>query len=211
MSSTTIYRLSGIALLIGGVLAAAGNVGQAVFDNPLGPFWILVSVAIDIGLLLVLIGLPAIYALQIERAGRLGLIGFVLFFVACLRFSGASGLTDIVLLPWVMQSVPGGLDNPPVTFTVYFLIGKLAILVGSIVFAIATLRAGVLPKGSAILLLIGGVLFILGGRVRAIPRLDYFGEVLFFLSFAWFGWALRSLRRPAMEQQPSLTPTEVRA
>jgi hypothetical protein len=213
MSSTTVYRLSGIALLIGGVLAAIGNVGQMLNDNPLSPLWIPVSLAIAIGLLLVLLGLPAVYVRQMRRAGTLGLIGFVLFFLACVLFGGSSGLTDIVLLPWVTQLAPVGLNNPTLAFILFFLVAKLLIIIGSIVFGIATLRAGVLPKGSAILLLVGSVLFIVGGRIHAVPYLDYFGEVLFFLSFVWFGFALLALPRKEMEREtaPAPTGTEVRA
>jgi hypothetical protein len=213
MSSTTVYRLSGIALLIGGVLAAIGNVGQMFNDNPLSPLWIPVSLAIAIGLLLVLLGLPAVYVRQMRRAGTLGLIGFVLFFLACVLFGGSSGLTDIVLLPWVTQLAPVGLNNPTLAFILFFLVAKLLIIIGSIVFGIATLRAGVLPKGSAILLLVGSVLFIVGGRIHAVPYLDYFGEVLFFLSFVWFGFALLALPRNEMEREtaPAPTGTEVRA
>lgn len=210
MSSTTLYRLSGIALLLGGGLAAVGTIGQMLNDNPLSPSWAPVSLAIAIGLLLVLLGLPATYIRQMKRAGTFGLIAFILFFLACLQFGGASGLTDMVLLPWMTQS--GGLTHAPLAFLLYFLIAKLLILIGSIVFGIATLRAGVLPKGSAILLLVGGVLFIAGGRIH-VPYLDYFGEVLFLLSFVWLGISLLSLPRREVEREPVpvRADTEVRA
>lgn len=213
MSSTTLYRLSGSTLLIGGVLAAIGTVGQAFNDNPLSPLWMPVSLAVAIGLLLVLLGLPAVYSRQMKRTGVFGLIGFILFFLACIQFAGSSGLTDLVLLPWVTQLVPGALNNPPLTFILFFLVAKLLILIGSIVFGIATLRAGVLPKGSAILLLVGSVLFIVGGRIHAVPYFDFFGEILFFLSFAWFGFALRASSRQEVEQEPSSAPsaTQIRA
>ena len=213
MSSATVYRLSGIALLIGGTLAAIGTIGQMFNDNPLSPFWIPVSLAVAIGLLLVILGLPAVYVRQMWRARTFGLIGFILFFLACVQFGGGGGLTDIVLLPWITQLAPGALNNPPLTFFLYFLVSKLLILLGSLLFGIATLRAGILPKGSAILLLVGGVLFIVGGRIHAVPYLVYLGELLFFLSFVWFGFALLSSSRLEVEREPSLTPTgsEVRA
>ena len=56
------------------------------------------------------------------------------------------------------------------------------------------------------------MLFIVGGRIH-IPYLDYFGEILFLLSFAWFGTSLLSLSRREMEQEPASARagTEVRA
>ena len=207
MSSATVYKVSGIILLLGGSLSVIATIGQAFNDNPLSPTWIPTSLIMAVGLLMVLLGLPALYVRQMKRSGGFGLVSFLLFFLACLQFGGASGLTDVVLLPWMTQN--GGLANAPLAFIMYFFVSKLLILVGSILFSIATLRVGLLPKGSAILLLVGSVLFILGGRVQAIPYLEYIGEVLFLLSFLWFGQALW-LHSGDAPEQASVPVTGVR-
>jgi hypothetical protein len=209
MSSSTVYRLSGVSLLIGGGLAAIGVVGQGFFPDLFSPMWPLVSSLIYIGLLFVLLGLPAVYTRQMKRAGKLGLIGFILFFLACVQFGGSSGVFDIVALPWLTQA--NAFNNVPLSFILFFLIVKLLLLVGSLVFGLATLRTGALPKGSVILLIVGSVLFILGGKVHVIPYLDYLGETLFFLSFVWFGSALLSQTHQEGEFQPASAPTGTEA
>lgn len=204
MSSATLYRLSGIVVFIGGGLSAIGTIGQLFNNDPLSPFWTPTSLATALGLLLILLGLPAVYTRQMKQAGVFGLVGFLLFFLACVQFGGGSGLADLVLLPWATKI--GGLNSAPVTFILYFLVIKLLLLVGSILWGIAMLRAAVFPKGSAILLLIGGVLFILGGRVHVIPNLDFIGEILFFLSFVWLGFSLLALSRKEMEHEAVSAP-----
>ncbi|SRR5579875_11227 len=195
MSSTIMYRLSGIALGIGGVLAVIGTLGEALDNEAFGPFWTPSAIVTAIGLLLIVLGLPALYARQSPQAGRFGAFGFVLFFVASIVFAGSSGLTDLVLLPWINHLAPSALDNPPLAFILYFLIAKALVLVGSVVFGIALLRAGVFSKASAILLLAGSVLFVVGGRV---PYLSYIGEALFFVALIWLGATLlASLQRGA--------------
>lgn len=208
MSSAIVYRLSGIALLIGGGLAAIGAVAQAFLSEDfLSPFWIPVAVSIFMGTLLVQVGLPALYARQMKRAGVLGLIGFILLFCGFTQFGIGFRFFDIVILPWFGKSAD---INPPLNFIFYSLSAVVLLLVGSILFGIATLRAGVLPKGPVVLLLVGLVLNRIGGHV---PHLQDLGGVLFYLSFVWFGFALLSLLRQEVEREsaPVHTGTEVRA
>jgi hypothetical protein len=209
MLSSTVYRLSGVSLLIGGLLAAIGVVGQAFFPDLSNPVWSLVSASLYIGLLFVLLGLPAVYTWQMKRTGKPGLIAFILFFIACAQFGGSSGVFDIVALPWLTQA--NAFNNLPMSFILFFLIVKIFLLVGSLVFGIAALRTGTLPKGSIILLIVGAVLFVLGGKVRAIPYLDYFGEMLFCLSFVWFGSVLLSRQEVEVRPAPASTGTNARA
>lgn len=209
MSSSTVYRLSGISLFIGGLLAAIGTVGQAFFSNLFSPMWTLVSASHYIGLLLILLGLPAVYTMQMKRAGKLGLIGFILFFTAFAQFGGSTGVVDIVALPWLTKI--NAFNTTPLSFILFFLLVKLFLLVGSVVFGIAMLRTSTFPKGSVILLIVGAVLFLFGGRVH-IPYLDYLGEVLFLMSFVWFGSSLLSQPQQENELQPVAVPggTEAR-
>jgi hypothetical protein len=210
MSSSTVYRLSGISLFIGGLLAAIGTVGQAFFSNLFSPMWTIVSASHYIGLLLILLGLPAVYTMQMKRAGTLGLIGFILFFTAFAQFGGSTGVVDIVALPWLTKI--NAFNTTPLSFILFFLLVKLFLLVGSVVFSIAMLRTGIFPKGSVILLIVGAVLFLFGGRVHIIPYLDYLGEVLFLMAFVWFGTSLLSQPHQEREIQQVAVPdgTEAR-
>ena len=87
MSSSTMYRFSAGVLLVGGVLAILGQLLEISAD-PSAPQWIPASWLALSGTLLVLLGLPELYFRQVNRAGRLGLVGFVLSFVAFLIVAG---------------------------------------------------------------------------------------------------------------------------
>lgn len=198
MTSTTVYRLSGIALLVGGGLAAIGAIAQAFLtEDYFNPLWIPVAVLIFIGTLLIQISLPALFLRQMKQVGVLGLIGFVLLFFGLAQFGIGFRFFDMVILPWFGKSAD---INPPLNFILYSLSGMLLLFVGALLFGIAAIRAGVFPKLPFILLLVGLVLNRLGGHV---PHLQDIAGVLIYLSFAWFGYALLSLLRQAVEaQQP---------
>lgn len=199
MSYTNLYRLSGIALLVGGVIAAIGALAQMLLsEDYLSPLWIPVASSIFIGTLLLQIGLPAVYVRQMKRVGVLGLIGFILLFCGTAQFGIGFRFFDLVILPWFGKSAD---INPPLNFILYSLSAVVLLLVGSILFGIATVRAGVLPKGPVVLLLIGLILNRIGGHV---PHLQDIGGILFYLSFAWFGFALLSLLQPEVEQELAL-------
>src|SRR6266702_4587152 len=108
MSSRIWSRLSGVALLIGGLLtvafitilyniAVANEVGVAN-DTRLytrlqtpglhSPEWLLLNLMGLLGSALILIGLPAVYAAQAKQLGRLGLVGLILTFCAILLTTG---------------------------------------------------------------------------------------------------------------------------
>ena len=205
MSSTTLYRLSAIALLIGGVLAALGATAQTFLSEEyLNPLWIPVAALIFIGTLLVQVGLPAIYLRQMKQVGMLGLVGFILFFLGYAQFGIGFRFFDIVILPWFGKSAD---INPPLNFIIYSVSAVLLLLAGALVFGIATIRASVFLKLPAVLLIISLVLNRIGGHI---PHLQDIGSILFYLSFVWFGYALLSLLRQDVKVQQSLISTEAR-
>ena len=82
MSSTTSYRLSGVALIIGSVLGIIYYVSEAFIGGPFpealaGPVAVIGSLIGFIGSVLVLLGLPGVYTRQAKPAGILGLLGFL--------------------------------------------------------------------------------------------------------------------------------------
>jgi hypothetical protein len=82
MSTTTSYRLSGIALIVGAVFSAVGYILSAFSNGTdlqslISPLSMTFSLLTIIGSLLVLLGLPGVYTRQAKQAGILGLLGFL--------------------------------------------------------------------------------------------------------------------------------------
>lgn len=169
MSSRIWYRLSGVALLIGGLLTlvfitilyniaianeTSANANATNMYTPLqspglhSPVWLLLNLMGIFGSVLILIGLPALYACQAERARRLGLIGLVLIFCAVL-LTGVCGVAlnyfGIWFLDMDASSLVVGQGTPALDWL--FIADSALFIVGAILLGRATMRAGALIPG----------------------------------------------------------------
>jgi hypothetical protein len=222
MSSSTLYRLSGLALVVGGVIAAVFNVISTVafpsnsngFDPKVvtGAPWQIVTLLTFIGGVLILLGFPGVYVRQAKETRVLGLIGFILLYLAVLMAGIIFEMITLLIMPYLATAAPkllGSNSGPPAIF-VFFIAFGLSTTVGAILFSIAMLRAHVLPRMAAIMLLIAMVLNLVGfaplpGLLGAI--LYTAGSVLFYLALASFGFALMSERIQAPVQVPAVSST----
>jgi hypothetical protein len=205
MSSTTVYRLSAIALLIGGALATVGSIVQALINYSISSaLWMPASVMLFIGVLLMLLGLPAVYARQRQYIGSLGLIGFALFFIGNMLLTINSSLQDIITLPWISTSAPRLLNGgPPPALPIINFSSLLLTFVGSLIFVIATFRAKVPPRGALILIMASFVVNFAGALS---PILGSLSITLYFVAFIWLGVVQLSSFRQEAETQPPLVP-----
>src|SRR6266852_9854555 len=214
MSSGTLYRSSGVALLVGALLAIIGNVLSSVLfpgmNDPnqyVSALWLPVMLLGFVGSFLLVVGLPGMVARQATRAGWLGLVGFVLTFIGGFLFTSFYVVT-LIVLPWLAQVAPklAAGNGPPAIF-VYFLVASLLFAVGGVLLGIATMRAGVLPRWAGLLIIIGVVLnlvdFPLNGIIGGIVGLVAF--VLFALGLGWIGYVLWIAKGEAL-RQTVLTP-----
>jgi hypothetical protein len=210
MSSTTLYRLSGLALLIALPIQIVGWIlhpaGEHLSDllNPLqGP----AHVVMFCSWLLVLLGLPGLYVRQAHRAGWLGLASFVLvMFAVAYHF---------YLLLYEAYPAPMLARNPATQALIVTdgplahgagalgLVGFVLIIVAFPLFGIATVRAGVFPRWAGWLQIasipvffvsmIGLSLILSPDVVDRLPgplspiAMQYY---LLFLGYAWGGYAL---------------------
>jgi hypothetical protein len=152
-----------------------------------------------------LFGITGIYARQVERAGWLGLVGYLLFslfLVLTAAFTFAEAFISPVLAPEAPRFVEGFLGiisghaseiSLGALPSLYQLTGLLVML-GCLLFGIATLRAGILPRWAA------GV-FAFGGPVSAVMvsflphELARIAAVPIGVGLAWLGYAVWSERR----------------
>jgi hypothetical protein len=159
-----------------------------------------VSIAMAI---LFVVGIAGIYAKQVEEVGWLGLAGFIvlslgLLLTAAFQFveaavepvlaSSARGFVEGVL--GLVEGHPSAVDLG--ALPTLWSVSSALFLAGTVLFGIATLRAGIVPRLASVLFAFG--VFLAGPAVALIgsPRL---AAVPIGLGLAWMGFALWSERR----------------
>lgn len=142
-----VLRIGGYGAVAGGILWFVGMAGASLLDMPEGtPFLVLAMLGM-VGLLLAFIGLSAF---QAHRAPALAW--------AALAIPSVGILVALVGM-YGMATIPIGSVGSEEAWEIWFL-GLLATFVGSVLFAIATVRAAVLSRRSAITLAISAVLIV---------------------------------------------------
>lgn len=144
----------------------------------------------------------------------LGLVGFVLAFIGT-AFAGAIQFMVATVIPVVAAQATvifPQVRRPP-TFAVPLL--AMGFGLGYVLFGIATIRAGVLPRWSGLLLSIGVLLFMFAEVLREASLLSGMlphvigdsGAAVLGLGLAWMGYALwsESASLPERERTLSLT------
>jgi len=195
MSAATLCRLSGLALLIGGLFGVAGLLihppGHELAQH-VSPTWVPAHGLILLGWLLVIVGLPGLYARQAPRAGRIGLLAIVVTLVAA-ALRVAVMVYEIFVVAVLaadptLQALTGSqgvLERGPMGLllaVVLFASGASYILLG-----LTTMRAALLPRRSGLLLVMAGVP-LLGAPVFLLLAPLGFG--LASLALGWLGYAL---------------------
>jgi hypothetical protein len=208
MSSTTLYRLSGISLLIGSLLTFIGTLPDTFNPGSISTLHVLGSVVNLIGIMLIVLGVPGMYARQAERAGILGLIGSILtvFFVLMAGYAG--NIVSAFIAPFLAAHSLQQTQAPIGLVLFAFIIGSLLGMLGGILLGFATMRAAILPRWAGALLIAGGVL-LFGGNFLPFGRtVSSIGVLLFLSGLAWLGAAVWS--KPPTAIQAPLMPTATR-
>lgn len=140
-----------------------------------------------------------VYARQVEKAGALGLIGFVVVFVSSAALIGPILFLEGILVPGLAQSNIGeaalGGVLPIFIGTIY------AFGIGSVLFGVATIRAGVLSRWAAASLIVGAPLLVF---TSPLPVFIAIGGALIGVAYLWLGYAvLASTGEGLRESQPT--------
>lgn len=199
MSSTTLYRLSGIALLTGAVLSAIGYflsvfVSGNDLQSLISPLSLIFSLVTILGSMLLLLGLPGMYVRQAKRAGILGLLG-LLFLLYVTLFQGILiPFTSVSFIPLVAahQVAPQLMTTPPPTWTPFSIVSMVGQVLGTLLLAIATLRAQVFPRWIGWLLIATLVLGVVSFMPFFAEALSSLPPIVGSVAIAGFGFALLS-------------------
>jgi hypothetical protein len=210
MSTENLSRWSGIACILAGLLIVLTTVVHPSRETPeiilkqelrlvaahwLGTFFC--------GFLL--LGLPGLYAVQSERAGRFGLVSFLWLFFGTL-FLGVSGISGFIA-PVLAAQAPAMLDaiNAYPSVVALNWLWIVGFFLGSTLFGIATLRARVLPRQAGVLIAIGSPLQLVGGVLSQFVFEPLFtvvilGALALGLGLAWAGYSLWSYKEKGVLQ-----------
>ena len=187
MSSTTLYRASGLALLLGALLVIVGLPLSFVFppDSPLALAMIGVWTG---GVVLAQLGSPGIVARQAKQAGWLGFVGYLLVGSGGFLLFSFFAVLDLTVFPYLdvhapLASVQFFTTNPAVN--VYAAVAGSLFGVGGLLLGIATMRARVFPRGAGLLLMLGAV--GLAGFVNVFLSA---AMLLGLCGLGWMGYAL---------------------
>jgi len=207
MSTAKLIRWSGLSLMLGGLGLAIhflthppGETAQYAFY----PLWVPSHLIGSIAFMLVSLGLVGLYARQSEKVGLPGLIGFILTFVGFNLSAGALLFLSVLVVPFLAAQGMGTLVDPhgPLfsspAMQLAVGVGGLSLLLGLLLLAIASLRARVLPRwGAWVIILtvplgvVGAVLIVFIGTTLQ-GALQALLGVLLGLGLAAWGWALWS-------------------
>jgi hypothetical protein len=208
MTGRLLLRWSGLAGVAGGGLLILLDLAYLVFygDAPervaaataTWPILLNLNIAAGYLALLALIGL---YGRQIEEAGRFGLVGFFITALGMVLYLGFLW-AGAFIIPALTAAAPEFLDqveagSPPASVAAGFVSTFVLLALGWLLFALASLRARVLPPAPAWFLILGAIL----GLASRLANLGVPG-VLLGLGLAWLGlWLWADQRRPSPEQR----------
>ena len=193
MQSSNLIRWAGLAAVLSCVSSVMGDLLSLVVDlesaeSAATTPYMLVFLLYLLGTVLLLLGLVGLYSSQSEPAGFLGLLGFLVAFLGTALVSGALWF-ELFITPSLAVEAPElaeaelGLAG--------FAISFLLVVVGWVLFGVATLRARVYPRLAAALLIVGAV-----ASLVPIPL----SGVVLSVAVAWLGLMLFTGRGMPSEQ-----------
>jgi hypothetical protein len=199
MSSSTLFRLSGLAGILCGLVILTQRLiidtvapGNPIAIGPLGPI---------LGLLIV----TGVYLRQREESGVLGGVAFVVAFISLGFVEGIDFTRRYILVqldPLVVQALVAG----PVRLL--FLACGVSFLVGVLLFGLTTFRAGIFPRAATLLYVIGFIPYSVPVLFPA--EVVTLGQATGAVGIAWLGWTLWH-ERPAVSIHHTASPEPVPA
>lgn len=206
VTTDQLYRLGGLGLLLGAVLAAITNIitgvlfpdmgDAAAISNPLNTGLGLLGV---VGTTLALLGLPALYLRVAREGGVIWLVGVICLALTGLVFGIFMGLTGAVIMPSIASGAPQVFQaGPPPSFFPIFIFGTFANVLGAALMGFAIITRRLYPRWCGYVLLVGGVLAVLNVFTSG-PNPNLLAELLntvsalpLFVPIGWIGYLLWS-------------------
>jgi hypothetical protein len=229
ITASSLIRWTGLAALVAGIIFAGIQPIHPpdVLSSVTTGTWAIITTLKTVMCLLFLVGIAGLYARQVEKAGWLGLAGFLLLTLSW-WLQTAFVFAEAFILPLLATTAPKFVDGVLGTLAagrasevnlgalpaIYNLGVGIPYMLGGLLFGIATLRAGILPRWPAGLLAVAAALTPAAALLpHAIQRL---AAIPVGLALAWLGYSLWSERRARVSDpapgggKPPATPNRSR-
>ena len=206
ITTTTLMRLAGVSAIVAGLCFIVIGLLHPVNESAqvTTAAWFYAHIAASALGFFGVLGMAGIYTRQADRAGWLGLIGFLLFSLWMTMVTGFS-FVEAFILPklataspafvesfmGIFSGVPGEIDLG--IFPTLWKIADPFYIVGPLLFGIATFRAGVLPRWAGALFIAGATLGPVGALLVP-PQFQPLVMIPDGIALAWLGYALVSER-----------------
>ena len=184
LSPSILVRLGALVAMVGGMVFVA----FPLLGYVLVPVTFLVLGGTVGGLVLMPVGMVGFHTLQRQRYGRVGVAGFWLVVIASLVV--AFGVADYFIWGDPLQRLP----------PVWLGLGLLGLVVGFVLYGIATLQARVLPRWCALSFIVVLPMAALALLSIRLPLAQT--SIVFGLAWLALGYALWARREASAEQQP---------
>ena len=208
ITASSLIRWTGLSAMLAGIIFASIQPIHPpdVLSSVTTGAWAIITPLKTAMCLLFLLGIAGIYARQVNKAGWLGLAGFLLLSLSW-TLQTAFVFAEAFILPPLATMAPEFVDallrviaagqTSDVYLgalpTIYSLGVGVPYMLGGLLFGIATLRAGILPRWPAGLLAVAAALTPLAALLpHEVQRL---AGIPVGLALAWLGYALWFERR----------------
>ena len=195
VSASDLIRMSGLGLILAGVLIAFFPILHPNHDAAgyASLIWVPVHLMPAGMAVLALFGLVGLFARQDQRNGRFGVVAFVAAMLGtALLLTGTD--VEAFIIPFVGLNAPQVMEGPPpIGQLIAWATAGLVFAVGYMLQGIAVIRAGVLPRGAGALVAVGGAGLGIGAATTGmLPPVLLLGALLFGMALAWVGYSLWS-------------------
>ena len=167
MSRNLLFRVASYASLGAALLAITALVGFLVVVGSgtisegaqSAAFFVPTGAALG-SMVLLGVALVGLFLFQEARLGSKGVFAFLLALVGTLLAAGAQW-TYVFVVPYFADSVPELINESAGVVLAGFVLSYAVLALGWVLFGVATLRAGVLPRRGAIAMIVGAAISFL--------------------------------------------------